>query len=540
MARRGLDARRVVRARLPDRRDRAQASRKHDDNRSPARRGGEPRAPVAGVLRPGAARPLDLRRDRRHRPPPPDRVGLRLPARRRDRRTGVLVRDAHERRRLAVEPTSDPEKEVNADLLQKAIDKDYPSIQRVIDSLKQAGQDVGRILEKWQIQLTERANAQYSEGLHNAEERGAIELAHALKELWRRGWSVKELRDLLLKEAWTSTSSLYSLTVWIGLWSKSPGAKIEGIPELRLDGRFDDLAPYCRKVIDLQRAYDEFPSRVIEDVLKQYESEVQSADPSLYIVHLINALAFMAKGHWHAALTLARMAMYICDNLLPDMPPEERALFKGREAAYLACIATRRFAQNRRWLEKAEEYLEQACARENEGAPEDIRFAAERLTIRTIGYNFDIFCGDRTPNRQRIALSMRAMCSLVNESDSEPNTGIKIWVQRITCANLFTLLLIAKDKQYDCSVCSSEQIEGYLGMFASVLAEYREKYRRDDVQFSLLICDVSTAVWHSDQKERKAARGRALNSIRKWDTFNRSYTKARLEMLERILSPSKS
>ena len=97
---------------------------------------------------------------------------------------------------------------------------------------------------------------------------------------------------------------------------------------------------------------------------------LKAADPTLYHIHVIYALAFAVKGHWYASLTLAKIAMTICDSI----DPAARGFLLGREAAYLACIAVRRSATNRSHLNEAAQYLDQAIRRENEGVMEDIRF----------------------------------------------------------------------------------------------------------------------------------------------------------------------
>ena len=308
---------------------------------------------------------------------------------------------------FALLPTGTSQMEVDRDALHRIMRGDYRSIARVIDSFARVGRDFRQILEEWQSQLTERANARFTKGLGFAADRGATRLAEELKRLRKSDWSVDKLRELLLRQALASTSTLYSLTVWIGLWSESPRVKAEGIPELRFDGRFQTLTQYCEKVISLQRVSDEVSLKDLGDLLRQYHSEVEEVDPSLYIVHVIHALAFVVKGQCHATLSLATLAMKICDNMPPDILPDERGLFKGREAAYLACIAARRFASNRYWLQRAEEYLDQACKRETAGAPEDIRFTAERLTLRARSYYFDVFCENRALDTREAALQYK-------------------------------------------------------------------------------------------------------------------------------------
>ena len=435
--------------------------------------------------------------------------------------------------------TTGPQFKVAKDFLQKIIDGDYESIEKIINILARSGKDTNQILKEWRSQLTERANAQYMDGLEFAEERGAHELAEKIEELRQTDWSIKNLCDLLLKEALTSTSMLYSLTVWIGLWSESPPEKIEGIPELRFDADFEKLIPYCAKVIELQRSYmkNELSLSGLEGLLRQYGNEVQSVDQSLYHTHVIHALAFIAKGHWRATLTLAKTAMNISDNA--DHTKPEYLYIRGREAAYLACIAARRLASKRYWLNKAKRYIKEACKRENEGCPEDIRFTAERLTIRTREYYFDIFCENKIPNLERINATINASCKLIDKSNYERDVGVRLWVQRLICTNLFTLLLIARDSRMDDRISDRIDIKRHLDIFQSVLKEYHEKYKRDDVQHSRLICEVATAIWKPDLEKRQIARSNAIEATNKRyisGLFDRPYSKARLEMLKRILS----
>ena len=128
----------------------------------------------------------------------------------------------------------------------------------------------------------------------------------------------------------------------------------------------------------------------------------------------------------------------------------------------------------------------------------------------------------------------------VNESNNETNTDIRLWVQRITCTNLFTLLIMARDIQWDKSVFRQVEIERYLDIFKNALTEYKEKYNRDDVPHSTLICYASTAIWDSDPRKQQVARREAIKIADRWCSFPRPHSKPRLEVLKRVLSPSKN
>ncbi len=174
--------------------------------------------------------------------------------------------------------------------------------------------------------------------------------------------------------------------------------------------------------------------------MRLLNKHLESADGTLYHAHVIHALAFAVKGHNNATRTLARTAMAICDNL----PEATRGYLRGREAAYLACIAARRSAKGRRDLATAEEYLAQAVARENPGTETvDVRFKSERLAIATRRVHFDYSCDGRTDD-SGIREIVRGLTAVVVEAGDEGSARVRHWVLRQALTNYFTLVLILK------------------------------------------------------------------------------------------------
>ena len=430
--------------------------------------------------------------------------------------------------------TNAPQRIVDRSFLHKIQKKEFSNFQTIIEALANVNMQPKQLLHEWKSQITTVAKARYSNGLDLADERGALQLAHKLEELRNTSdWSVEKLKKLVFKESFDSINALYSMAVWIGLWSTTPVSEFKGVPALRFDGDYQEIEHYCDKVIKLQRRIIDKKTEQdqLEQLLIEYNKDVVETDTSFYHAYVIHALAFASKGQWYVAITLSKIAMNISDNI----DPSERGSRKGREAAYLACIAARRFAKNRSSLDKANKYLNEAFKRQNEGWAEDIRFKSERFAIDIRAHYFDLFCEHKSLDFNIINSTLNKLHHLLDEAECEDNLPIKLWVQRQICTNFFTLLLITRDLKKNETVLSQENIVKNLGILKEILKNKQYNFKRKYDPYAFLICDISTAIYDPSPDNQEAARKIASKVMDKWDHFYTPYDKERLVLLKRCI-----
>lgn len=434
-----------------------------------------------------------------------------------------------------LQPAIEPQGIVRREFLRNFIDGKDDSLNIVTEVLARSDKNAYHLLKEWRTQVASVAQARYADGLDWAKEKGAKELAKKLGELRQKtGWSIEKLRDMIFMESLLSVSSLYWMTVWVGLWSSAVRVESKGVPALRFDGEFKELEQYRDAVIQLQlKSVEKGVSKEELDTLRKLSKKVEETDDSLYHAHVIHALAFATKGHWHATLTLARIAMAICDY---HIDPTERRFRWGREAAYLACIAVRRSIKNRSGLSDAEKYLDEAIKRENEGWPEDIRFSSERLTIQTRYHFFDLFFEPKRLASEAVFVTMEALCRLIQRAENEEDKRVKLWVERQVLTNFFTLLLIARELKPLDNLLSRFNIVQFLLVFQRVLKEICEEYQEaNDDPYSRLICKVSTAIWDPNQQVRESARDAASQTLSQEPKFFMPYDEERYALLKRSI-----
>lgn len=435
---------------------------------------------------------------------------------------------------------------VRRDLLHLVLSKSRPGLDQVFEDFKKSDKDatpIATLLDGWKSQIASKANAQYADGLEQAGKRGARELAERLKALRsKREWSVERLRELVFKESLVSASKLYSTTVWMGLWRDVVREEAKGIPAPRFDDKYEVIEHYCSEVVRLQIESGSNLARERVVTLHKLCRQVENVDPSGYHIHVVHALAFATKGHWHATLTLATIAMEICRHI----PEADRGFLRGREAAYLACIATRRSAQSLSDLERAGEYLEQAIGLDNPGSQEDIRFTSERLAIETRRHYFDRFCGEKGLTVGGIVATIKALQHLISDSRKESSEWVKHWVRRQSLTNCFSLLLILREMRGSNEVLGAKALRNSLADFQTVLLDksvHDSKPEHDP--YAHMICDIATAVWEINPVMRKAAKKRALEQLdrervkldeQKSSAAVMPYMEGRLEFLRRSIT----
>ncbi|MGD1046994.1 MAG: hypothetical protein ABR936_16955 [Bacteroidota bacterium] len=397
-----------------------------------------------------------------------------------------------------------------------------------------ATQPIESLLDFWHKKVNAVAETKYLKGLELADERGASELAIKLIEIRKKNdqWSVTNLQEFISKESTKLISVLFNKTAWIGLWSKAPRVQFKGVPELRLDDKFREFADYLGKVIQLQ-LLDIGGIDLLTEYRNQFEevirlsTEVERKDPTLYHTHIIHALAFAVKGHWDSTLTLAKIAISISDDLWKN----EGEFRRGREAAYLACIALRRSAKDLTGLQKAEKYLNLAYERENKDAKSDIRFSSERCAIDTRKIYFKIFCENENRKNELVDTTMIELYNIIENSKDEENERIRMWVQRQSITNLFSLLVIAYEKWSE-AILTKDKIQNTLDLFHIVLQKIdKHKHKPEDDPYPHLIYHIANYIWGPDTESQKNSKEIALLHLSK-PKFYMPYDAKRWEFLK--------
>lgn len=391
------------------------------------------------------------------------------------------------------------------------------------------------LIDSWNDQVLSVAKMKYSGGLDLAGKRGATELAQCLIDL--RGnseWSVEYLREMIRKESITATSALYSMTAFlIGIWSKATRKVSKGIPVLRLDGEYRVIEEYCDRLVMILLANTEKSiSKTDSEELYALNKAVESKDKDLYHAHLVHSLAFMVKGHWNASLTLAKIALAISDNLDASV----RGVRRGREAAYLACIAARRSVSDRSSLETAYKYLDEAIRREEPGSPEDIRFKVERLMLDVRCYYFELFCEEKILDISNVTNTVQKLYCLFLDSKNEDNERVKLWVQRQILTHFFTLLFILRDANDIDIIVNKIDILACVSHYEDLIKRFGSHYHKpEDDPYATLVSNISIAIWSTDNNERISKKEIGLKYI---SDINPSspYDSSRIELLKRCLN----
>lgn len=412
----------------------------------------------------------------------------------------------------------------------KRMDEDLYILFDALLSPSVRSKPIESLLADWHTQVASIAKTRYSEGLEKAKERGASALASRLSELREKStWSLEMLNDLIFKESLDSISTLYTKTVWVGLWSKAERVQSKCVPALRFDDVWKEIEKYQDKVIQLQLiSVRRRLSRSQLDELVGLNRKLELKDTSLYHAHVIHALAFAVKGHWQATLTLAKIAMAICDN----MDSKERHFRLGREAAYLACIATRRAASGKAGLTAAQYYLNEAFHRENPGWPEDVRFQAESLAIQTRMFYFDYFLENMTPNKRQLLRFIEESYELLTSAGQENDLRVRIWVQRQICVNLLTIIILYRKLYSVVEVKNTVRIDNVISIFDNVLKEYEiHNHEPQDDPYAHLILNVGKAIWGGDKKHRETSKKAAIRRIENVEYYT-PYDEKRFEFLK--------
>ncbi|MGO9531723.1 MAG: hypothetical protein ACLP3B_11160 [Syntrophobacteraceae bacterium] len=425
----------------------------------------------------------------------------------------------------------EPLGEVVPEVLHRILRGEYESLFKAVDKIGQPSE----IPEGWKEQVASAAWNKYMKGLDKAEKRSdAEELWKKLTELRKRDWSVIKLRDLMFKESVGSISRLYSSTLWVGMWSQATRKQPKAVPVLRFEGPYSAIQNYCDQIVRMQLKNFGQPlaGKDITE-LGELSKQIEKKDDSLYHSHVVHALAFGAKGHWHAAMTLATTAIAISDNL----DKSERDFRWGREAAYLACIASRRSATSISGIRNARRYLGEARRRDKKNGPEDIRFRAEDAILDTKAYYFDYFCDSNDPKTNDIIDTMQTLYRLIDESENEKNDKIKLWVQRQILTHLFVLFVISYHFKVIKYISDSIDFTHCLEVFHSILTnEYSTSYLMPhDDPFAHLIYDIANAIWSPNNDKQVSTISTLSKKLEDWQNFFMPYDKGRLRFLKDVI-----
>ena len=432
---------------------------------------------------------------------------------------------------------------VRRDILRIFLDNKNNSY--IFDNLSSKKNELGPtevLLSSWHAQILSMAEAKYANSLWSADNHASRDLAKKLQELKENEqWSLENLRNQIFKESLISASKLYSTTVWEGLWREIVREEAKGVPAPRFDGKYEVIENYCSEVVRLQIESRKTITDSQMSHLRNLHAEVWNVDDTGYHAHIVHAIAYIAKGQWRAAYTLAKIALEIC----LQIPEEQRGYLKGREAAYLACISTRRSARKHATLQEAEDLLDLAVKLENEGLPEDIRFKSERLAIQIRRYYFDYFDNNTIPDAANLTAAATGLRQLADEATNESNAWVRHWVLRQSLTNYFSLLIIFNPELKGSEILNQKTIACYLEAYHSVLVDknIHDNKAEHDPYAHMIYC-IAHGLWGIDNilqgeknKTALAAISEQKNILNNTQTCQ-PYAEKRLELFrERILTP---
>ncbi|HVZ16077.1 MAG TPA: hypothetical protein VG897_03095, partial [Terriglobales bacterium] len=370
------------------------------------------------------------------------------------------------------------------------------------------------LLGEWKEQIKNTSIARDMYSTNPSRMSTARALVATLTTIMHEAVSLDDIRRQLAASALRSLETLYSSAAWLGLFGqlKVLRERVRGIPALRFDPDYPAASAYCTRIINAMRASDDSP-RAIDTIvdLKAMDASLSKEDNSNYHTLVIHGLAFATKGHWYAARTLCQVAIKVTD----FMSEEQQQGRKGREAAYLLAVATRRLAASRIDLDEAAAMLEDAYRRETAGASEDCRFVSEDIAIRAARLNFDVFLPLEAPQYpighaagQRISIASTKIFELsiaardLAEKDDEER--IRRWVLQQLVVNVLGTALIC----YRFGIPIESGVWSVVVQFLRVGQDISEgpvdrRHNWDDV--CRLVYLTAYAVFGSDQSVRNAA-----------------------------------
>jgi hypothetical protein len=248
-------------------------------------------------------------------------------------------------------------------------------------------------------------------------------------------------------------------------------------------GSFSKTREFVRKVMS---------SRGLDGVdQKQLTASLQSLDDDTgtdYVRALAYAVLFARANRWHVAVCVARRAIRIAERIKCEVSKKiavgnsvAGALrnISGREAYYFVAIAQRLLALRRddldcasSLLDKAEIALEADRKLDEQPRPTDLRFKAERLTLKLSYYLFDRFVAPKplVPLDESFLHNFfNELMALISRLESEADEWIRLYVERNLFNNIF---FVAALMDYDTDLDQShfELCESILKKFLQNIA----------------------------------------------------------------------
>jgi tetratricopeptide (TPR) repeat protein len=396
------------------------------------------------------------------------------------------------------------------------------------------------LVSEWGSHVFALAEHRYHESLATPATAAARRVSEEITSLRDSGTlDLDGLRDLIWRRTIQAASDLYNTTTFVSLWSSAPALDNAPVPVIRCE-RVPTFVAYCEAAVTYQMASRNPP---VEDGvtrrLLMAIDDLSHHDPYGYYAHVGHALAFMAKGHWAAAISLARFALDIADHI----PREDQHEQLGREAAYLAAIAQRHAVRRRGDLDTALGYLEQAQRRNDHPNVGDIRFPLERLALEIRSYSFDMFIDRIAIDLSRAAITALALHEIVDQAErisTEDGQDAKLrnWVLREAIANLLALVLMCREQDPEHAVLADSECVRLNERLGDELALGRERYelKVEIDRYSHLVHYAARVVYSPDHAERTDAKERVKDLIEHWGERKRIHDEGRLNLFLRIVS----
>ena len=180
--------------------------------------------------------------------------------------------------------------------------------------------------------------------------------------------------------------------------------------------------------------------------------------------------------------------------------------------------------------------MEAVGKRENKGAPTDIRFSSEQLSIDTRSIYFKLFCEEDDSKPENIESTILSLYKMTFEAEKENSQRIRMWVLRQSYTNMISLLIIAHEK-WKTNVPDNKKILDSLSLFRGVLDSKgsQHNYKPEDDLYPHLIFHVAELYLESQETDRDNSKELALKYFAEIKLFT-PYSKKRHELLRQCLS----
>jgi hypothetical protein len=314
-------------------------------------------------------------------------------------------------------------------------------------------------------------------------------ISHEFSSSFSESVNYEKIKEYLQNEV---SSSQEEVTFWASMFGVVTllvgRGQVTGVPALRFDcGRVDAQQKIDALFDHLWKSESAAPFEI--ELKDLYEHLSGEGDPHNYHAHLIHAVIFAAKGHWAGTHHLAMRAWTAAGMVQGDAnsvikaTDEVRRVIRGREAAYLLAVATRRMAKSIDDLENSRGWLSKAEEREDDDRKSDgqidPRFLSEKFAIDMAEIQFKCFA---TTNSRIVDFVLQRKLDQAesillalerDENDGNSNgrasnlrvRSINRWVTRQVCTLTFIAAILTYEKSQRLNESDQQRVMFLLDKF---------------------------------------------------------------------------